>query len=155
MAPDRRAVRIDDIEFEYEQPLVSIDHEARTVEHELLNDSVVIQHMGTRPAEISIQGVCTDSEVAAIRALPSKGTVSLRSEAHSSDVIVLRVSIDPIDPMAIDSDSNYLFDFSINAVEVTQPGAAPGVGSGMGQSVYDGTSVWRGPVGGDPTDPQP
>lgn len=146
MPQGRVDVKLGDIEFEYSQPLISTDKEARTVEHELLNDSVVIQHMGTRPTEITIQGACTLDEAATINALPADGVVALRSEQYSGDVMILRSSVDPWDPFGKNDENKILFDYSINCVSVTQAAAAPSVGEGMGQHVYDGGDLQREPT---------
>lgn len=125
MPQGRRPVRLADVgagqdsAFAYEQPDISVDHQARTVNHELIGSdpSVVIQHMGRRPPEINVIGVCYRSEANAIDDLTTATgePESLRSERYSGDVVVVQTETDPRREKDA-ATGRWLYDFRVNCI---------------------------------------
>lgn len=138
MADDRPSVSIGGIEFDYTQPDVSVDRGARTVEHELLSGDTVIQHMGTDPPEISMQGVCTRQETSNIDELPELGTIELVSPRWSGQVIVVQTETTPMGAKQFEDEGGHrewLHDFRINCFGIDVSTGGDGSGGGTNGDV--------------------
>ena len=117
-----------EITFEYEQPNVSVDTNARFIEHEVIGGMTVRQKVGEEPMEINVDGICTRGEARLIDNLYEETTVEFNS--YRTGVVIAQVvstSTDPYDDggaVAVfdnedeDSSSDTIYTFSISLVEV-------------------------------------
>lgn len=114
----RDPARIGTLEFIYADPAVNVTTEQRTVEHETIDDSIVIQTMGRKPDQLSIEGVVQDIELDIIDDLTTLGVIELRSERWQGDVVVKSTSTDF--KRAKTDTGNWLYDVSIECIEVDE-----------------------------------
>lgn len=127
----RAAARIGTLFFKYEDPDVSVSTEARTVEQEALDDEIVVQRLGRRPDEITIDAVVSEEESYIVDDLTSLGRLLLRTERWQGFVVV--TSTDTSYMRAIDGDGEWLHEATINCLEVSEMsptggGSIPGEG---------------------------
>lgn len=118
MAFERTPARIAQLYFKYSDPNVSVGAEANTVEHETIDDTIVVQQLGRRAERITVDGVVAEPEAGFIDLLPTFGIVSLRTERWSGDVIVRSTNSDPM--QAVDNDGEWLYDVTIECIEVEE-----------------------------------
>lgn len=114
----RVPARIGTLEMVYQDPAVSVTTEQRVVEHETIDDNVVIQTLGRKPDQISIEGVVTDRELVVVDGLTTLGIVSLRTERWKGKVVVKSTSTDF--KRAKTEDGDWLYDATIECVEVNE-----------------------------------
>lgn len=120
----RDPARIGLIEFRYADPSVNVTTEQRTVEHETIDDEIVVQVLGRKPDQITITGTVADYELAFIDDLTTKGVVNIRTERWTGNVIVKSTSTDF--KRAKNEEGNWLYDATLNCIEVEE-----GVGAGL------------------------
>lgn len=130
MVEQRTPARIGTLQFKYQDPSVDVDAEARTVEHETIDDSIVVQTLGRRPDGITINATVADYELDVVDDLTKKGIISLRTERWSGSVIVESTTTSFM--RAIDADGAWLHEATINCLEVSE--SAGGGGSNFGSS---------------------
>jgi hypothetical protein len=102
----------------FSHPTVNVDTEAATVTHQTLNDRAVVQTFGSKPDQISIEGVAPERDVTQIDNLVETGAVTLRSERFQGKVIVESTSTDYRRERT--NEGEWLVDFTISAVEVSE-----------------------------------
>jgi len=115
---------VQEIEFEYEQPDVSVDTSARYVDHDIIGGRTVRQRVGEDPTQITVEGICTKEEALRLDRLYQSDLVTFESfrtgritaQATSS-------STNPIDSgggvgyPSENSELSVLYEFSITLVE--------------------------------------
>lgn len=74
----------------YNQPRLEPDAGIRTVEHEVLAETSVIQDIGDKPEVFTLKGDAYADDLATLRDMRGE-TVSLRHDVHSGDVLVENV----------------------------------------------------------------
>jgi len=62
----RIPARIGNISFIYEDPSVDVTTEQHTIEHETIDDTVVVQTMGRKPTQLTIRGAVVDLQLDAL-----------------------------------------------------------------------------------------
>lgn len=118
-SPERRIpARIGALEFTYEDPAVNITTEQRTVEHETLDNDIVVQTLGRKPDQISIDGTVTESELFVVDNLVRNGVLQLRTERWKGKIIVKSASTDF--RRAKSKEGQWLYDATIECVEVEE-----------------------------------
>lgn len=115
---DKVNARIGILFFKYRDPDVSVDTESRTVEQETIDDTIIVQKLGRRADNITINSVVADYETKYIDQLTDVGIVSLRTERWNGDIIVRSTTTDPM--RGKDGDSNWLHNVTIEAIEVEE-----------------------------------
>lgn len=114
----REPARIGFLEFTYADPAVNVDTEQRTVEHETIDESIVVQAMGRRPDSISIEGVVTEAELDTIDNLTTQGVIELRTNRWEGDIVVQSTST--TFKRAKDKNGLWLYDVTIECLEVDE-----------------------------------
>lgn len=114
----RRPARISYLRFTYADPAVNVSTEQRTVEHKTIDDKIVVQSLGRKPDQITIEGVVSDFETNTIDILTGLGVVELRTQRWSGDVIVESTSTNF--KRARNADGDWLYDVTINCIEVDE-----------------------------------
>lgn len=133
MAFDITPARIGQLYFKYEWPDVTVTPESNTVEHETIDDNIVVQQLGRRPDQITVDTTVADFELQYLDSLTELGVLSLRTERWSGDVIVQSVTTTPMN--AIDDDGNWLYEATINCLEVER---GEGTSSGLTSNIQGG-----------------
>jgi len=113
---ERVPARIAFIYFKYEYPTVDVTNESNTVEHETIDDRTVIQQLGEKPPQVTVDGVVAQWEAEFCEWLTSIGKVTLRTPRWSGTVIV--ESVDTTAMNAIDEDDSWLYEVSISCLGV-------------------------------------
>lgn len=111
----RTPARIGFLFFKYSDPTVDVTAEQRTAEHETIDDTVVIQTMGKKAEQITVNAIVTQVEARLIDSLTQLGVVSLRTERWSGDVVVR--STDTSFMRAKDSSGLWLHEATIECLE--------------------------------------
>lgn len=114
----RDPARIEFLEFTYADPAVSVTTEQRTVEHETIDDQIIVQALGRKPDQVSIEGVVPNYELRTLDDLTTQGVVELRTARWEGDIIVKSVSTDF--KRAKNQNGSWLYDVTIDAVEVDE-----------------------------------
>jgi len=114
----REAARIGFLYFTYADPAVNVTTEQRTVEHETIDDQIVVQALGRKPDQITIDGTVVDYELDIVDDLTTSGVVELRTERWTGDVIVKSTSTDF--KRAKTKYGNWLYDVNIKCIEVDE-----------------------------------
>lgn len=117
-ANERIPARIGTLEFTYADPSVSVTTEQRTVEHETLDDDIVVQTMGRLPDQISVEGVVTEDELFLIDNLTESGVIELRTERWKGNIVVKSTSTDFKRAKA--EKGKWLYDATIECIEVEE-----------------------------------
>jgi len=112
----RTPARIAQLEFTYADPAVDVTTEQRTVEHETVDDRIVVQTLGRKPDQIKIDGVVPAYELDEIDALTELGVTSLRTQRWEGDVIIK--STNTTFKRARAKTGDWLYDVSITCIEV-------------------------------------
>lgn len=112
----RTPARIAQLEFTYADPAVDVTTEQRTVEHETVDDQIVVQTLGRKPDQIQIDGVVPAYELDEIDALTTVGVTSLRTQRWEGDVIIKSTNTNFKRARAKTGD--WLYDVSITCIEV-------------------------------------
>jgi hypothetical protein len=112
----RKPSRIGGLHFKYEDPSVDVTTEQRTVEQETIDDTVVVQTIGRKPDQITINAIVANWELVYIDALTELGVLSLRTERWSGDVLVQ--TTDTSFKRAKDQNDDWLYDATITCLEV-------------------------------------
>lgn len=115
---NRIPARIDLLYFTYADPGVEVTTEQRLVEHETIDNKVVIQAMGRKPDQISVNGVVPDYELDIIDDLTEAGVITLRTERWKGSVIVK--STNTTFKRARSKDGSWLYDVRIECLEVEE-----------------------------------
>jgi len=114
----REPARIGYLYFTYADPAVNVTTEQRTVEHETIDDQIVVQALGRKPDQITIDGNVADYELSIVDDLTKLGVVSLRTERWTGDVIVQSTSTNF---MRAKTDSgDWLYEVDISCIEVDE-----------------------------------
>jgi hypothetical protein len=129
---DRLPARIGTLELTYADPAVDVTTEQRTVEHETIDDSIVVQFMGRRPDQLSIEGVVPEYEVPIIDDLTKQdfegnSIVEIRTERWAGQVLV--ESTNTSFRREKSKEGVWLYDFSIEALEVSEQDFGNGLDS--------------------------
>jgi len=127
---NRDPARIGELEFTYADPAVNVTTEQRTVEQETIDDQIVVQTLGRKPDSLSIEGVVVDYELEIIDNLTQQGVLSLRTERWSGDILVQSTSTSF--KRAKTKDGDWLYDATIEALEVEEGSTVPGESSTIG-----------------------
>lgn len=114
----RDPARIGFLWLTYSDPAVNVTTEQRTVEHETIDNQIVVQSMGRKPDQITVDGVVTDYEAPIIDGLTTKGVIELRTNRWDGDVIVQSTSTDF--KRAKTEAGNWLYDVTIECLEVDE-----------------------------------
>lgn len=114
----RDPARIGYLYFTYGDPAVDVTTEQRTVEHETIDDQIVVQSLGRKPDQVSVEGVVPDFELDDIDKLTESGILELRTERWKGDVIVQ--STNTTFNRARTKDGNWLYDATIECLEVEE-----------------------------------
>lgn len=114
----RQPARIGLLNFKYADPAVNVTTEQRTVEHETIDDNIVVQTLGRKPDQITIDGVVADYELTIVDSLTQTGVVEVRSARWTGDVVVKSTNTDF--KRAKTSDGDWLYDASIKCIEVNE-----------------------------------
>lgn len=119
MAPDQRIpARIGVLFFKYDDPAVDVVSESRTTEQETIDDSIVVQQLGSRADQITLTAVVSEYETPVIHMLPELGILSLRTNTWSGDVIVNDTNTSY--RREYDADGAWLYDATITCTEVSK-----------------------------------
>lgn len=113
-----------EIHFEpYDNPNISVTSGARFAVHEVIGGTTVRQKIGEEPTEVTVQGVCTERVAVQIDQLRRAFLVTLLSDRTPNGIRaqVASASTEPLhDGGAADaSDGDFLYEFSINLVEIS------------------------------------
>lgn len=111
----RVPARIGQLYFKYSDPSVDVVAEANTVEHETINDTIVVQTMGRKADQVTINAIVSDIETELLDFLVATGPISLRSSRWSGTVIVQ--SVDTTFRREKDKDDEWLYDATITCLE--------------------------------------
>ena len=114
----RIPARIGTLNFSFSDPAINVTTEQRTVEHETIDDQVIVQTLGRKPDRVSIEGVVRDYELDTIDRLTQTGVVELRTDRWSGDVVVK--STDTSFKRAKSSDNSWLYDATLECLEVDE-----------------------------------
>lgn len=76
------------IELEYQFPMADFQGESRTATLSPIGAEGVIQHLGTKPESLTVQGHCYRDERDFIRTLTSYGKVEIRSAEFTGYAVV-------------------------------------------------------------------
>jgi len=113
------------ISFEYSAPAISIDSAGRFIKHEIIGGMTVRQKIGEDPMNVDISGVCKESvakQLDELRNAKYGDIFSNRLPGESLTVQFASVSTSPLDDNGAvaltDSDSEFLYQYTISAVEV-------------------------------------
>lgn len=114
----------DEIDFSpYDNPNISVTSGARFAVHEVIGGTTVRQKIGEEPTEVTVQGVCTEQVAVQVDQLRRAFLVTLLSDRTPNGIRaqVASASTDPLhDGGAADaSDGDFLYEFSINLVEIS------------------------------------
>lgn len=112
---ERVPARIHQINFKYEDPGVNVTREQNTVEHETIDDQVVVQTLGEQAAQITVNAIVTEYETTFIDILTFIGPVTLRTERYSGTVVV--TSVDTEYRREKDAEGSWLYDATIECLE--------------------------------------
>lgn len=117
---ERPDTSVGNVAFKYEQPSISVDTSARYASHELIDETTVRQKIGEEADEISVEGVCTESEANDVDALTEEETVEVVSNRWNGQAHVASTSTRPItDGGGKDIDGDFIYRYTIELVEVT------------------------------------
>lgn len=142
-APDRMTARVGDLEFtdRYGDPTVDVTTQANSVEHDVLNDEIIVQYMGRRADRVSIDGIIYEDDVQTLDTLVDDGEVSVRTQRWSGTGIVeqTRATYTHSYDIAPESDvrSEWLYEVTIDLVEVEEIPVGTPVGGGTPTSGND------------------
>lgn len=114
----RDPARIGFINFTFSDPAISVTTEQRTVEHETIDDQIVVQTLGRKADQITISGVVPAYELEEVDNLTTLGVIELRSERWTGDVVVTSTSTDF--KRAKTRNGNWLYDATIECLEVDE-----------------------------------
>lgn len=110
---------------DYANPDIEVDGSARFAVHEIVGGTTVRQRIGQDPIEIAIDGVCDEDTAAEVDLLRSAELVTVISARLENNVRcqVASTSTAPLSSGgAADMKSGeFLYEYSINLVEVTPP----------------------------------
>lgn len=112
----RVPARIGLLYFKYKDPDVDVATEQRTIEQETIDDTIVVQTMGRRADEITVNATVADWETYIVDNLTELGVVSLRTERWKGDVVV--TSTDTTFMRAKDQEGAWLHEATIECLEV-------------------------------------
>lgn len=112
---ERVPARILQINFKYDDPAVNVTREQNTVEHETIDDQIVVQTLGEQAAQITVNAIVTEYETAFVDYLTAAGPVSLRTERFSGTVVV--TSVDTEYRREKDAEGSWLYDATIECLE--------------------------------------
>lgn len=112
---DRYPARIGTFYLKYQDPSVDVNAEQRTTEHETIDDTIIIQTMGRRAKQITINAVVADYEAHLVDQLVEMGVVTLRTSRWSGDVVV--TSTNTTFRREKDKEGAWLYDASIECLE--------------------------------------
>mgnify|MGYP000403218176 CR=1 FL=1 len=115
----RQPARIGELEFTYADPAVNVTTEQSTVEHETIDDQIVVQALGRKPDQVLIEGNVIDSELQIVDELTRIGIVELRTERWTGEVIVK--STETNFERARTKTGNWLYSFTLTCLEVDEP----------------------------------
>jgi hypothetical protein len=101
--------------FKYEDPSVDVTTEQRTAEHETIDDNIVIQALGRRADQITVNAIVASFETPLVDQLTRSGVITLRTERWSGDVIV--TSTDTSFRRELDKNDAWLYDATIECIE--------------------------------------
>jgi len=118
MTWQRTPARIGSLFFKYDDPDVDVRSEANTVEHETIDDEIVVQVMGRRADRITVTTVVADYETYMLDDLVKLGTTTLRTERWQGDVLVESVSSTA--RRQRDTEGRWLHEAQINCIEVEE-----------------------------------
>lgn len=117
---ERPDASVGNVAFKYEQPSVSVDTSARYASHKVIGDTTVRQKIGEEADEISVEGVCTESEANDVDALTDEESVEVVSNRWNGEAHVASTSTRPItDGGGKDIDGDFIYRYTIELVEVT------------------------------------
>lgn len=116
----RAQARIGPLSFppEYSDPAVEIDTESRTVEHETMDDNVIIQTLGRRPHQIRISGVLPEDMLPTLDSLVEQGEMTVRTERWEGVAVARSTSTTFM--RAKDKDNRWLYEVQITLLEIEQ-----------------------------------
>lgn len=117
-ASERTPARIGTVDFKFDDPAVSVTAESNIVEQETINDKVVVQKIGTLADQISIEGVVTEAQAKKLDRITEVPVVNIRTQRWSGDVQV--ESVDSSYRREVDREQNWLYDVTIEALEVNR-----------------------------------
>lgn len=121
VAFDRVPVRLGDWRppEPYNQPHLEPEGSIREVEHKVIADVSVVQHVGRSPESFTLRGDAWTNDIAELRRL--KGDiVELRHPIHSGDVLVRSVSATSESAWDnIDGDKRWVYTYIVELVGVT------------------------------------
>ena len=107
----------------YDNPNISVTSGARFAVHEIIGGTTVRQKIGEDPTEVVVQGVCTERVATRVDQLRRAVLVTLLSDRTPNGIRaqVASASTEPLhDGGAADaSDGDFLYEFSINLVEIS------------------------------------
>ena len=115
----RQPARIGELEFTYADPAVTVTTEQSTVEHETIDDQIVVQALGRKPDQVLVEGNVIDSELQIVDELTRLGIVELRTERWTGEVIVK--STETNFERARTKTGNWLYSFTLTCLEVDEP----------------------------------
>lgn len=106
------------IEFEYENPDITVDTSGRFVTHEIIGGITVRQKIGESPVEIGVRGVCNEQTAGKIDTLRNAKRANFISERISMTVHVASTSTQPLEQGgAADMDTgDMLYQYRLNLV---------------------------------------
>lgn len=130
MPPARTDARIEDIEFKYSKPLVSVDTGTNDVEHETIDDEIVVQILGRIADRITVEGLVTSNQVAKIDNLVKTGLVEVRTERWAGDAVCTSTSTSFHG--GYDTDDDWLYNYTIDLIEVDETEILSGGSGGFG-----------------------
>jgi len=115
---ERTPARVGTVDFKFDDPAVEVTSEANVVEQETINDTVVVQQLGTRADQITITGVVTEAQAKKLDRAPEQSLVNIRTQRWTGDVHVESVST--AYRREVDREQNALYDVTIEALEVNR-----------------------------------
>jgi hypothetical protein len=129
----RIPARIGSVEFTYGDPSVSVDTEQETVEHETIDEQIIIQTIGEKADSITIEGVVPDWELPIIDNLVGLDVVELRTQRWTGDVIVQSTATSF--NRARNIHGSWLYDATIECLEVDEYSLTPDIPPGQGENL--------------------
>jgi hypothetical protein len=118
--PVRTPASIGTLRFRYSDPSVSVSTELKTKEFETIDDEIVIQALGRRAKEYTVNAVVSTTEATVIDNLPQMGEVTLTTD-RTGTVKVLVMSTNTTFRREKDVDGFWLHDATINCMEAGEP----------------------------------
>lgn len=114
----RKPARISNIWFTYSDPGVDVSTEQRTVEHETIDNQTVVQVIGRKPDQVTVNADVPSRELPLIDKLTTAGVIELRTERWSGDVIVKSTSTNF--QRAKNHEGQWLYEATIECLEVDE-----------------------------------